>query len=68
VVKESARYAVRVLEEAGLAAPSYGTLKRRLPVYAKDAWRRKLFAACGARWAGPGQPGALRRIHVVFRG
>jgi hypothetical protein len=40
--------AARVLEEAGLAAPSYATLKRRLPVYAKEAWRQKLSAACAA--------------------
>jgi hypothetical protein len=39
---------LRVLEEAGLAGPSYATLKRRLPVYAKEAWRRKLSAACAA--------------------
>jgi hypothetical protein len=34
------------LEEAGLEPVSYATLKRRLPAYAKDAWRRKLSAAC----------------------
>jgi len=39
---------LRVLEEAGLAGPSYATLKRRLPVYAREAWRRKLSAACAA--------------------
>jgi hypothetical protein len=39
---------LRVLEEAGIAPPSYATLKRRLPVYAKDAWRQKLSAACAA--------------------
>ena len=39
---------LRVLEEAGLACPSYATLKRRPPVYAKDGWRRKLSAACAA--------------------
>ena len=38
----------RVLEEAGVAAASYRTVKRRLPVYAKEAWRRKLSAACAA--------------------
>jgi Transposase DDE domain len=38
--------AARVLEEAGLEPVSYATLKRRLPAYAKDAWRRKLSAAC----------------------
>ena len=40
--------ALRVLEEAGLAPPSYATLNRRLPQYAKQAWRRKLSAACAA--------------------
>jgi hypothetical protein len=44
---------LRVLEEAGIAAPSYRTLLRRLPVYAKDAWRQKISAAC-ARHAGLG--------------
>jgi hypothetical protein len=39
---------LRVLEEAGVAPVSYATLKRRLPGYAKDAWRRKLAAACAA--------------------
>src|SRR5215469_3411011 len=39
---------LRVLEEAGVAPVSYATLKRRLPAYAKDAWRRKLSAACAA--------------------
>ena len=35
----------RVLEETGISAPPYGTLLRRLPVYAKDSWRQKLAAA-----------------------
>jgi len=39
---------LRVLEEAGVAAVSYATLKRRLPVYARDAWRQRLSAACAA--------------------
>ena len=38
---------LRVLEEAGLAS-SYATLKRRLPAYAKQAWRQKISAACAA--------------------
>ena len=37
-----------MLEEAGIAPPSYATLKRRLPAYAKEAWRQKLSAACAA--------------------
>jgi hypothetical protein len=39
---------LRVLEEAGLAGPSYATLKRRLPAYAKEAWRQRISAACAA--------------------
>ena len=39
---------LRVLEEAGVAATSYRTLKRRLPVYAKDSWRQQISAACAA--------------------
>jgi hypothetical protein len=44
----------RVLAEAGVGSASYATLKRRLPVYATEAWRAKLAAACAARAAlGP---------------
>jgi hypothetical protein len=39
---------LRVLEEAGVAGPSYATLKRRLPVYARETWRQKISAACAA--------------------
>jgi hypothetical protein len=39
---------LRVLEEAGLAAASYPTVNRRLPVYARQAWRQRLSAACAA--------------------
>jgi DDE family transposase len=39
---------LRVLEEAGAAPASYATLKRRLPVCAKEAFRRKLSVACAA--------------------
>jgi hypothetical protein len=45
---------LRVLAEAGLAGPSYATMKRRLPAYAKEAWRQKISAACAAH-AGLGQ-------------
>jgi hypothetical protein len=38
----------RVLQEAGAAPASYPTVNRRLPVYAKDAWRERLSAACAA--------------------
>jgi hypothetical protein len=45
---------LRVLAEAGIDAVSYATLKRRLPAYADDLWRRKLAAACDAHAAlGP---------------
>jgi hypothetical protein len=44
---------LRVLEEAGIPAASYRTLKRRLPAYAREAWRQRLSAAC-ARHASLG--------------
>ena len=37
---------LRVLDEAGVVPPSYATLKRRLPAYAKDSFRQGLSAAC----------------------
>ena len=40
--------ALRVLEEAGVAPASYRTVKRRLPAYAQQEWRRRLSAACAA--------------------
>jgi hypothetical protein len=39
---------LRVLEEAGIGAASYATVKRRLPVFAEPAWRQRLAAACAA--------------------
>src|SRR3984957_1252494 len=39
---------LRVLEEAGIAAASYATVKRRLPQYAREEWRQRLSAACAA--------------------
>ena len=49
----------RVLEEAGVAAPSYATLKRRLSACAEQSWRHKLSAACAAHAGlGPAEPGA----------
>jgi Transposase DDE domain len=48
-----------VLDEAGVAPASYATLKRRLPVYARDSWRRKLSAACAAH-------GGLGRASLVL--
>lgn len=40
--------ALRVLDETGVAGPSYPTLNRRLPGYAKPAFRQALSAACAA--------------------
>lgn len=40
---------LRVIEEAGIKAPSYATVKRFLPIYATDAFRRKVSAACASR-------------------
>ena len=46
--------ALRVLDEAGVVAPSYATLKRRLPCYGKSLWRKDISAACAAHTAlGP---------------
>jgi len=45
---------LRVLDEAGVAAPSYATLKRRLPRYGKPLWRKDISAACATHAAlGP---------------
>jgi hypothetical protein len=45
---------LRVLEEAGIAAVSYATLRRRLPAYARGTFRQELSAACAAHAAiGP---------------
>lgn len=45
---------LRVLGEVGIDPVSYPTLNRRLPVYAKPAWRRGLAAACAKHAAlGP---------------
>jgi hypothetical protein len=37
---------LRVIEETGVAPVSYPTLNRRLPVFAKSAFRQKLSTAC----------------------
>ncbi len=51
---------LRVLEEAGVAAASYPTVNRRLPVYAKDRFRQAMSAACAAHARlGRGDAGAL---------
>jgi len=36
----------RVLQEVGVGPASYATLKRRLPSYAEESWRRRLAASC----------------------
>jgi hypothetical protein len=54
---------LRVLEEAGAAAVSYRTVKRRLPAYAKEAFRQELSAACAAH-AGLG-PASLVLFDVT---
>jgi hypothetical protein len=40
---------LRVLNEIGVGAPSYATVKRRLPVFATDSWRTSLSSACAAQ-------------------
>lgn len=42
---------LRVLAEVGVAPASYRTVKRRLPVYAAEQWRRGLAAACATHAA-----------------
>ena len=45
---------LRVLGEVGIEPVSYRTVMRRLPIYAKQAWRGRLAAACAAHAAlGP---------------
>ena len=45
---------VRVIDETGLAAFSYPTIKRRLPRYGQESWRQGLATACAERAAiGP---------------
>ena len=39
---------LRVLEEAGLAPVPYRTVTRRLRVFAREAWRQQISAACAA--------------------
>ena len=39
---------LRVLEETGIAGPSYPTLNRRLPAWAEESWRQGLSEACAA--------------------
>jgi hypothetical protein len=45
---------LRVLTETGVDAPSYRTVTRRLPGYAKPLWRKAISAACASHAAlGP---------------
>ena len=39
---------LRVLDETGVAGPSYPTLNRRLPIFAKPSFRQSLSSACAA--------------------
>jgi hypothetical protein len=39
---------LRVLDEVGIDPPSYPTINRRLPVFARPEWRARLAAACAA--------------------
>jgi hypothetical protein len=39
---------IRVLDEVGIAAPSYARINRRLRGYATDRWRQQLAATCAA--------------------
>jgi hypothetical protein len=54
---------LRVLEEIGIAPPSYATVKRRLPGYGADTWRERLAALCAAH-AGLG-PASLVLFDVT---
>ena len=57
--------AARVLEEAGVAAVSYPTVKRRLPGYATAEFRNGLSGACAAR--ADLSPSALLLYDVTVR-
>ena len=51
---------LRVIEETRVAPVSYPTLNRRLPVFAKPAFRQPLSTACAAHaWLGPASLSAL---------
>ncbi len=53
---------LRVLEEAGVQAPSYATVKRRLPVYSQLPWRRGLASACAAHATKQGRLGSASLV------
>jgi hypothetical protein len=59
--------ALRVLEEAGVDAPSYATLKRRLSRYGKPLWRKGISAACAAHAAlGPASLVLLYDVSTLY--
>ncbi len=58
---------LRVLAEVGVSGPSYPTLGRRLPGYATADFAAARGRLRGARGAGAGVAGALRRVHAVLR-
>ena len=58
---------IRVLHEAGLPAPSYRTIKRRLPGYAKDEFQQRISAACAAH-AGLGPASQPPRTTAPSKG
>ncbi len=59
IIESTSKDSVRVLTETGIAPAFYRTVKRRLPVYAQESWRRGLAAACAAHAAlGPASLGS----------
>lgn len=56
---------LRVLDEVGVPAPSYATVKRYLPAFAADDWREWIAADC-AEQAGLG-PASLVLYDVSVR-
>lgn len=59
---------LRVITEAGMDPPSYPTLNRRLPRYAKPAFRQALSTACADHAAlGPASLVLYDCLHLVFR-
>ncbi len=56
---------LRVIEETGVVPVSYPTLNRRLPVFAKPAFRQSLSTACASHARlGPASLVALERGHT----
>jgi hypothetical protein len=60
---------LRVLDETGVAGPSYPTLNRRLPVFANAGFRQALSKACADRAAlGSAAGGHVLQDAVEERG